>query len=174
MSIAQAPENQKPVRSFFWNWSSDAARRTNVSVGNAEPPFPATFLQIGVLASHNAGMNLPVEIPKLPERRFRPRIDHLFRVEPLDGSEAFYAHDLSLGGLYVTTHKPRWPGQIIPIRFTVPSFGRAIRATCRVAELDEAPGDGVGISLRFLKLSSEARAAILRYIDRNPVDPSFG
>ncbi|MEM6733557.1 MAG: PilZ domain-containing protein [Myxococcota bacterium] len=101
-----------------------------------------------------------------------PRADTLFRVQTLDHegrcSALMYAQDVSLGGLYVTSRRARWPGQLVQIRFTLPGQDRAVRATCRVVGLDEAP-EGCGLSLVFLRLSTEARLALHRYIDRRPV-----
>lgn len=97
-----------------------------------------------------------------------PRVDSLFRVEPLDGGPVLFAQDLSLGGLYATCRSPRWPGSIFAVRFFLPDQERAVRATCRVLDLDGAPS-GVGMSLRFLKLSAESALAIHRYVDSRPV-----
>ncbi len=102
------------------------------------------------------------------DRRTTPRADTLFRVEPLDGSPNLYAQDISLGGLYVTSARPRWPGELLPVRFTLPDSDRAIRVTCRVVSLDDAPA-GCGLCLRFLRLSAEASLAIHDYIDARPI-----
>lgn len=104
----------------------------------------------------------------MSDRRAMPRVDSLFRVEPLDAGPTLYAQDLSLGGVYVTSPTPRWPGEIFAVRFFLPNQTRAVRATCRVLDLDEAPS-GVGMSLRFLKLSTEAALAIHDYVDSRPV-----
>lgn len=93
------------------------------------------------------------------------------RVECLDGGRFMMAQDLSLGGMLVTSHVPRWPGSLVRVRFRLPGELRPIRATCRVVDLVEVPV-GVGLALRFLKLAPEAQATILRYMDKRPM-PEF-
>lgn len=105
---------------------------------------------------------------KTMERRATHRMLTTIRVEALDGGPVLMAHDLSLGGMMVTTQRPRWPGCLLPVRFKLPAQPRAIRATCRVVDLVEVPV-GVGLSLRFLRLAPEAQAAILRYMDKKPL-----
>ena len=103
------------------------------------------------------------------DRRETPRTEIAIKVETLDRSDVMFAHDLSLGGMLVTTREPRWPGMIIPVRFKLPGEARAIRATVQVMGITEVPV-GVGLVLRFIKLHSEAAAAIHRFIDKRPVD----
>ncbi len=101
------------------------------------------------------------------DRRKLPRSPTAIRVEALDGGPYLIAHDISLGGMFVTTRKPRWPGEHVRVRFNLPGEPRAIRATCRVTDLADVP-HGAGLALRFLKLHSEAQVALHRYIDRRP------
>ncbi len=96
-------------------------------------------------------------------RRRRPRIEVVLPVESLDGGPPLVAQNLGLGGMLVTTSQPRWPGQHIRVRFTLPGEERAIRATCRVVELVEVPR-GIGLSLTFLALAPSAKLAVLRFI----------
>lgn len=98
------------------------------------------------------------------DRRRLPRAEVAVRVESLDGGPWMVAHDLSPKGMLVTTSTPRWPGQLLQVRFQVPGEPRAIRATCRVADLVEAPR-GVGLSLTFLRLAPEAELALDRFIE---------
>ncbi|MEL6545412.1 MAG: PilZ domain-containing protein, partial [Myxococcota bacterium] len=91
-----------------------------------------------------------------------------FRVEPLDGAAPMYAQDISLGGLYVTAKRVRFPGELVAMRFTLPGQSQAIRVTARVVSIDEAP-TGCGLSMKFLKVSADATMAIHRYIDSRPV-----
>lgn len=104
-------------------------------------------------------------MPENQERRQIPRIDTTIRVELLDGSGWLVAHDLGLGGMQVTTSTPRWPGTMMRVRFLLPGEEKAVRATCRVVDLTEAPR-GVGLALQFLSLASEARQALRRYLGR--------
>ena len=103
------------------------------------------------------------------DRRETPRTEIAIKVETLDHSDVMFAHDLSLGGMLVTTREPRWPGMIVPVRFRLPGEPRAIRATCQVMGLADVPV-GIGLALRFIKLHPDAAAAIHRFIDKRPLD----
>ena len=102
------------------------------------------------------------------ERRQLPRADVAIKVECTGDGTWMIAHDVSLGGMLVTTTRPRWPGQIIAVRFTLPGDSQAIRCTCRVVDLVEVPR-GIGLSLRFLRLAPEAMLAVHRYVDKRPL-----
>lgn len=102
------------------------------------------------------------------ERRQVPRADAAIIVECLADGTWMVAHDVSLGGMLVTTARPRWPGQLVAIRFSLPGEPQAIRCTCRVVDLVEVPR-GVGLSLKFLRLAPESLLAIHRYVDKRPV-----
>lgn len=104
-------------------------------------------------------------------RRALPRMMTAVRIDARDGGPYLIAHDLSLGGMMVTTAQPRWPGTLLPVRFTLPGQTRAICATCRVVDLIEVP-HGIGLSLRFLRLAPEAQTAVARYVDERPL-PDF-
>ncbi len=103
----------------------------------------------------------------LSERRHAPRAGAAIPIEDLDGGAPLSAQDISLGGMLVTTSAPRWPGTLLHVRFQVPTEPRAIRATCRVVDLAESE-EGVGLSLRFLKLAPAAQLAIHRFVDQRP------
>lgn len=121
------------------------------------------------------------EVPHGPESRERrrdPRVPTLIRVQPLDGTPAMIAQDLSVGGLGVTSRRPRWPGTLVPVRFRLPGERLAIRATCRVVDLVEVPA-GTGLSLMFLGLAPEAerqlrRFVASRWIEEGQVPPGNG
>jgi hypothetical protein len=102
------------------------------------------------------------------ERRRVPRADVAIKVECLADGTWMIAHDVSLGGMLVTTSRPRWPGQLVAVRFQLPGDEQAIRCTCRVVDLVEVPR-GVGLSLKFLRLAPEALLAVHRYVDKRPV-----
>ena len=106
------------------------------------------------------------------ERRTTPRADVAIKVECTGDGSWMIAHDVSLGGMLVTTTKARWPGQLVPVRFMLPGEPQAIRCTCRVVELVEVPR-GIGLSLKFLRLAPEALLAIHRYVDRRPLPPAI-
>lgn len=106
-----------------------------------------------------------VLVPNPDDRRKRPRIATNLCIEDTEGGPDLIAHDLGMGGMLVTTSRPRWPGQHIHVRFSLPTEPRAIRATCRVVELVEAE-QGIGLSLSFLALAPKSQLAILRYISQ--------
>lgn len=97
-------------------------------------------------------------------RRAQPRLPTTLRIVPRDGSAPLIVQDISVGGMFVTSSVPRWPGTLIPMRFMLHGQPRAICATCRVVSLVEVPR-GVGLSLMFVRLSDEARSAIASFID---------
>ena len=92
----------------------------------------------------------------------------IFRVETQDSKPNLVAHDVSMGGMQVTSPAPRWPGDLVRVRFQLPGERVAIRATCRVVSLFNIPV-GVGMCLQFLKLAPEARQLIKHYVDGKPL-----
>ena len=105
------------------------------------------------------------------DRRAIPRMPTAIKVESLDGGSWLVAHDVSLGGMFVTTKQPRWPGQMLRLRFQLPGEPRAMRVTCRVIELVEVP-HGVGLTLRFLRLHPEAQMQLHHYVDQGQCEPA--
>lgn len=105
------------------------------------------------------------------ERRTTPRADVAIKIECTADGSWMIAHDVSLGGMLVTTTHARWPGQLVPVRFTLPGETQAIRCTCRVVDLVEVPR-GIGLSLKFLRLAPEAMLAVHRYVDKRPLPPA--
>ncbi len=102
------------------------------------------------------------------DRRAVPRTITTVPIETFDAGPPLQARDIGLGGMLVTTDRPRWPGTLIRVRFKLPQQQRAIRATCRVVDL--VPQDsGVGLALTFLKLAPEAQQAIARFVDERPL-----
>ncbi len=97
------------------------------------------------------------------ERRKKPRAEVNIPILDLDGGAPMLAHDIGMGGLCVTSLRPRWPGTHIRVRFKLPYVCRPIRATCRVVDLFEATC-GTGMALKFLALAPKAELAILRYV----------
>ena len=98
----------------------------------------------------------------IQERRRFSRVATTIPLKPIDGEGWLIAHDISLGGMQVTTIDARWPGTLIPIQFRLPRSQRMIRATMRVVGLVEVP-HGIGLSLEFLKLAPESVAVIRDY-----------
>ena len=98
-------------------------------------------------------------------RRQVRRVATTIPIKPVDGPGWMIAHDLSVGGMQVTTTAPRWPGTLIPIRFRLPNAERFICITVRVIGLVDVP-HGIGLSLQFLRLSLESDEAIRHYVSK--------
>ena len=97
------------------------------------------------------------------DRRLARRVATTIPIKPVEGSGWMIAHDLSVGGMQVTTTAPRWPGTLIPIRFRLPKSKQFLCMTARVIGLVDVP-HGVGLSLQFLRLAPESDEAIRRYV----------
>lgn len=110
------------------------------------------------------------------ERRLQPRIRTNLRAACSDGG-SFVVHDLSSGGFFATSDRPRWPGSLVQIAVALPGLPRStapIHATCRINQLVGA-SHGFAMSLRFLLLSEQATMAIeeaVRDCGSRPAPPS--
>jgi hypothetical protein len=100
-----------------------------------------------------------------PEKRQNPRIETAIPIEVCSGKMPMVAHDLSTGGMQVTSSRPLWPGQLLRVRFRLPKTDQFICCTCRVAGLIDVPV-GVGLSLTFMRLDPEAHRLIARWVGR--------
>ncbi len=79
-----------------------------------------------------------------------------------------FTKDLSDGGLFIATYKTLPIGRTLSVTFGLPE-GREITAVGRVVWVREAEGDlPKGMGVRFLDLSDEDHAAILRFIEERP------
>jgi uncharacterized protein (TIGR02266 family) len=101
------------------------------------------------------------------ERRRQPEARSVFEVEiGLSSESNFYAgltSDVSMGGLFVSTHQPAAAGVVVTLYFVLPD-GHSVEATgivrwTREASADASPGMGVA----FTRLKPEDSAAIARY-----------
>ena len=72
------------------------------------------------------------------------------------------AHDLSLGGMQVSTAVPLWPGQGFEAALVLRGIG-TVQVHCRVNELVEIPC-GIGLSVIFVRLTEEAETAIAAHV----------
>ena len=97
------------------------------------------------------------------DRRHQPRRPTLVRVKPLDGGAWMTAQDLGLGGMLVTTEQPRWPGAFVSVCFCLKRGATPIEVVCQVVDLVEVPR-GIGLALRFVRLSRAGRARLTRFI----------
>ena len=99
------------------------------------------------------------------EKRSHPRVETAIPIEVCADGRPMVAHDLSTGGMQVTSSQPMWPGQLVRVRFRLPKTTQYIRCTCRVAGLTDVPR-GVGMSLTFMRLDPEAHRLISRWVGR--------
>ena len=99
------------------------------------------------------------------EKRSHPRVETAIPIEVCNDGRAMVAHDLSTGGMQVTSSQPMWPGQLVRLRFRLPKTNQYIRCTCRVAGLTDVP-HGVGMSLTFMRLDPQSHRLISHWVGR--------
>jgi len=122
---------------------------------------------------------LPVETPKEQTgehergcKRFPLKVEVGYASE-----HNFYTgflENLSSGGLFVATHNPAEIGDVVEVTFSVPALRRNCTAMCLVQwtrEYNPSLPDMIpGMGLKFVKLDSEARAAVELFIKhREPI-----
>ena len=146
------------------------------------PPIPADALAPPEPARMPPGLEsdeLPTVAP--PD----PQVDHErgckrfpLKVEVGYASEHnFYTgfmENLSSGGLFVATHNPAELGDVVEVTFSVPALHRNCTAMCLVQwtrEYNPSMPDMIpGMGLKFVKLDSDARAAVEIFIKhREPI-----
>lgn len=128
-------------------------------------------LKYGRMATHTPSTDpsrvshwlLPNRARPFHERRRHRRLEMPLRVELRDTGERVIAHNIGPGGLMITTHHARWPGELLRVRFRLPVSHRAICATCRVVNLVEVPR-GVGLAMTFVGLDARAHQALERFV----------
>lgn len=103
-----------------------------------------------------------------------------YRVElnvSLRSAHNFYqglAENLSVGGLFIATHTPRPPGELVEFTVSLPDGGESITGTGQVRwvrEYHENSDTAPGMGLRFVSISEEAIQRIQRFLDQR--DPLF-
>lgn len=109
-------------------------------------------------------VTLPFRSPDR-ERRASARGPLLMLVHATDGSE-LWAFDIGLGGLKCTTHRPRWPGSYLDLRFELPDTREAVRAGGQVTSLDTSTHGELVLGVRFCRLADGERLRIYRFLDR--------
>lgn len=109
-------------------------------------------------------------MPVANERRVQPRYAVAVQVT-MDSEHNFYTgltQDLSSGGLFVATHSIRPIGELIHLRFTLPTSAEPIEAMTEVrwvrAEAVRGGGGEPGMGLMFHDLSPTAKQAIQAFL----------
>ena len=97
-------------------------------------------------------------------RRRQQRVETTLVIRRAAGQPPMIAHDLSLGGMQVSTAVPLWPGQGFDATLVLRGIG-SVEVHCRVNELVEIPC-GIGLSVIFVRVTAEAERAIKSYLAR--------
>ncbi|MBI5017260.1 MAG: PilZ domain-containing protein [Deltaproteobacteria bacterium] len=110
--------------------------------------------------------------PIAGERRANPRIPVVVReAQCRVGIDVFFgcAVNVGRGGLFISSVRPRHPGEVHEIQFEVPGLDRIFRCRARVvwsrryaAKSSRSPGFG----LQFLDLPQEDRRALEAWVER--------
>lgn len=97
----------------------------------------------------------------IPERRRHPRYPLQADVELQWGSETLsaLATDVSLGGLFIATNNPLWPGASFTARLML---GEPLTLNCTVRRV--LPAKGMGIL--FVDLTAEQNARLAELIKK--------
>lgn len=100
------------------------------------------------------------------DRRINPRSPIVVcAARCISGMDVFfgYAVNISRGGAFISTTKYRKPGEVHPIRFTLPGLDRTFECRARVVWLRRYRNDSLlpmGFGLQFLDLPEEDAQAI--------------
>lgn len=127
---------------------------------------PSTFCSAQTLP-----MKIPLEAPKLGERRDKRRLA-LEREVSLNSETNFYVgvtENVSQGGLFIRTEQKLSVGQRVGLSLTLSEGGEHIECVGEVRWIQ--PGsDPPGYGLRFTNLTPETREAIDKFIaHRKPI-----
>ncbi|MBN1960788.1 MAG: PilZ domain-containing protein [Deltaproteobacteria bacterium] len=105
-------------------------------------------------------------INKVDNRRLSARGPLYMLVEARAHKPAFWAFDVSLGGIRCISEKPIWPGTYLDLSFIIPDSREHIVTGGQIITLDINENDEVLIGIRFCCLASGASMAIYRFLDR--------
>lgn len=106
------------------------------------------------------------------DRRAGPRSPLVIRgARCLLGKDVFfgYALNVSRGGLFVSSVRPRTPGEVCDIRFELPGVERSFACRARVAWFRPySPRSPLppGFGLEFLDLGDDDRNALQEWVER--------
>ncbi len=80
-----------------------------------------------------------------------------------------FSENISEGGLFIATHRPKKVGELVDLEFTLPGVAQKVKAVGEVrwtrvyAESNDAPP---GMGVRFVEMSEEDAAAIRAFVQR--------
>lgn len=100
------------------------------------------------------------------ERRSSERVAVEMWVEESRNRETYFQRckNLSVGGLFLDRTIPHPVGTIVSLRFSLPSDDTVIETKGEIVNAPE--GTGLGMGIKFLGLTTEARAKIEAFVSR--------
>lgn len=103
------------------------------------------------------------------ERRAATRAPLDLWVEEEKGNELYFRRtgNVSLGGLYFEQTIPHALGTVVRLRFSLPGHDGVLEAQAEIVNTPTVK-DGLGMGLRFVEMSDEARLRLQQFIDENP------
>ena len=91
------------------------------------------------------------------------RTSTFFTISSHQSTKTLYGHEIDAEGLFVTSHRPFWPGTLLTLQFTLAGQDIELCVTARVQDLVEIP-KGIGLDLQFIMLSPENLSAIQNFL----------
>jgi hypothetical protein len=91
------------------------------------------------------------------------RVTTFFPIRSHQSTKALYGQEIDAEGLFVSSHRPFWPGTLLTLKFTLAGQDTELCVTARVQELVEIP-QGIGLDLQFIMLSPENLSAIQKFL----------
>lgn len=107
---------------------------------------------------------------RLPDRRKHPRASIRLRVKfpSLEVLHQDYSEDISRGGIFIQTNKPREVGELFLITLVHPETGEELELEGEVVRVSKAnasePGNASGMGIRFVGVDENKHQAIDRFL----------
>ena len=104
------------------------------------------------------------------EKRQHPRVQFVTRVtNTLSGvTHYYYSRDISLGGMFLDTHKPYPMETTVALEFALEGIDEKLRVTGRVVRVVEPdaknPSRTAGMGLSFTALTEASRKQLLAFL----------
>jgi uncharacterized protein (TIGR02266 family) len=109
--------------------------------------------------------NIPRDSRRVP---LRTRVQ--FKFDRFSGFLSEYSANISPGGMFLRTHRPRPPGTVLDLEFRLGDGFELIKGRGEVIwvrDTDEDPSRPAGMGIRFLELSEGSRELIYRIVDEH-------